>query len=85
MIFHFRRCPRSALPKRSAVEARVKRALSKDGQLLRRCSSRSRWFHNLGDYYIVDERNCIVATDVDLEQLAHEFRLLASDRAIVDD
>lgn len=56
-----------------AVEARVRRALEKEGQLLKKCRYDSRWYSDLGDYYVVDaSTNAIEASNCDLARLAAE-------------
>lgn len=60
-----------------ALEARVNRVLDKDGQALRKCREDSRWYSELGDYYIVNYyTNCIDAKHCDVEALAHELGVL---------
>jgi hypothetical protein len=61
-----------------AVMARVNRKLAKEDEMLRRCRSDSRGWHELGDFYVVDvSRNCITDKQVDLEALAREMDVLA--------
>jgi hypothetical protein len=61
-----------------ALLARINRALAKEDEGLRRCREDSRDFHNLGRYYRVDYfHNGIVGTDVDLESLGRELKVLA--------
>ena len=52
-----------------ALEARIKRALEKDGQILKKCRADSRWYSDLGDYYIVNQSNVIAAQHCSLEKL----------------
>lgn len=60
-----------------ALEARVKRALEKDGQTLKKCREDSRWYNELGEHYTVDvELNCVNAKHVDLEAWARELGVL---------
>ena len=62
---------------RRAVEARVKRALAKEDELLKKCREDSRWYSDLGRYYIIDIRfSAIVRKNEDLEDLARELRVL---------
>ena len=71
----------------AAVIGRVRRALRKRGEMLRR----TRWGRidrcgnyiptrarlELGEFYILDaQRNCIVAQDIDLEQTARDLEVL---------
>lgn len=63
----------------NALIGRVNRKLSAQGEVLRRCSERSRWFHDLGRYYIVSiYHNAIIAQHIDLEALAIELGALGS-------
>jgi hypothetical protein len=64
---------------RRAVEARVRRRLARDGELLRKTRPGNTWnVINLGDYYVVDVRsNFAVATHCDLDTLAPEIGVLA--------
>ena len=65
-----------------ALEARVKRALQKEGKLLRKCREDSRFYNELGDYYIVGENNFIQAQHCNLEKLAKEMELLKDYEAL---
>jgi DNA-binding response OmpR family regulator len=57
-----------------ALLARLRRALAKEGEILK--TTRPRDYSTLGDYYIVNDRNCVTAAGVDLESLAREMKLL---------
>lgn len=61
-----------------ALFARVARALEKDGEILRRCRSDSRWINDLGRYYTVQQSpsNSISRMHLDLEREARELQLL---------
>ena len=59
-----------------ALEARVKRSLEKDGKLLKKCRSDSRFYDDLGDYYIVSTANTIEAKRCSLAQLADDLDAL---------
>jgi hypothetical protein len=59
-----------------ALEARIKRALEKDGQILKKCRADSRWYSDLGDYYIVNQSNVIAAQHCSLEKLGKELKVL---------
>jgi hypothetical protein len=69
------------------VEARVRRALLRDGEVLRKTRPGNTWAKiDLGDYYTVDphtrfpeRRHC------DLEQLAREYRVIRPGEAIADE
>ena len=68
------------------IEARVRRALARDGEVLRKTRPGRTWAKvDLGDYYTVDphtrfpdRRHC------DLEQLARDYRVLRPDEVIVE-
>ena len=45
------------------------------GFIVRVCRYDSRWFHELGRYYLVSDDNVIVEKDVDLEDLAASLRV----------
>lgn len=60
----------------ATVEARVRRALARDGHVLHKCRPDSRDYHGYGPYYIVDERNCVVSSQHDLDHLARECGVL---------
>lgn len=56
-----------------AIMARIQRKLNKDGEVLKKCSQRSQWYHSLGDYYLINDRDFIIAHGIDLEKLAEEM------------
>lgn len=69
--------PKTADVSMRALEARVNRALDKDGQALRKCREDSRWYSELGDYYIVNyHTSAIDAKHCDVEALARELGVL---------
>jgi len=54
-----------------AVKRRINRRLAEKGECLRKCSSRSPWWNDLGNYYIAKINTTrVVQTDIDLEVLA---------------
>lgn len=59
-----------------ALVARINRRLNREGQTLRLCREDSRWFLELGRYYIVDDRNNITAQGVSLEALAADLGVM---------
>lgn len=60
----------------TALLTRIRRALAKNGEMLKKCRSARDW-PNLGDYYIVDvQLNAVVATHVDLEALARKIDVI---------
>ena len=59
-----------------AMEARIKRALEKQGQILKKCRVDSRFYSDFGDYYIVNQSNNVEATHCTLLGLAKETGLL---------
>jgi len=70
----------------SVIEARVRRALRRDGEVLRKTRPGNTWAKvDFGDYYTVDpctrfpeRRHC------DLEQLARECKVLQPGEVIAD-
>ncbi len=59
------------------LSARIRRALKKQEQTLRKCRETSKWFSELGRWYILDIRtNTVIAKDVRLVPLAHELEVL---------
>jgi hypothetical protein len=57
----------------------------KDGQLLRKCSPRSRWYYELGDYYAVSmPGNVVVAKHLDLAKIAYETGVISAVQMIVE-
>lgn len=67
-----------------AVMARINRKLSKESSKL--VKNRLRWQSGYGEYSIVDlASNTIIASNIELENLANEEGVLALDEAIVDD
>jgi len=61
----------------NALIQRINRAIAPEQQSLR--ITRDRWRSDLGDYYVVDfNRNWIVASHVNPEEVAREMGLLRS-------
>ena len=70
----------------SALLGRVNRKLSAQGEVLRRCSERSRWFDDLGRYYTVSVyHNAIIDKHNDLETLARELGALGPAEVLAED
>lgn len=68
----------------AAIIRRINRKLAHETQSLHRCRPGSRWWSDLGDYYIVDDaRNAIVATHVSLEDTARELGILGMAESLV--
>ena len=60
-----------------ALIQRINRALEKEGQILKTTRG-NKWRSSLGDYYVVDlNRNTMISTHVDLEELGREIKVLA--------
>ena len=60
-----------------ALFQRINRALEKEGQI-QKTTRGDKWRSSLGDHYVVDlNRNLIVSTHVDLEELGREIKALA--------
>ena len=66
-----------------AVKRRLNRRLVEKGECLRKCSSRSPWWSELGNYYIAEMNTTrVIQADVDLEALAREEGAMKSGEAI---
>ena len=86
---------------RRAVERRVSRRLAHEGLILRKCSPRSRWYGDLGDYYLmrITARHFVVghnqmppgpalylaATHQHLDHLARDYGVIGDGEVIADD
>ena len=54
-----------------AVKRRINRRLAEKGECLRKCSNRSPWWNELGNYYIAEMNTTrVIKADIDLEALA---------------
>jgi hypothetical protein len=54
-----------------AIARRARRKLADEGLRLRKCRSDSRWYLELGDWYLVDvATNCVVEKQCDIDELA---------------
>jgi hypothetical protein len=58
-----------------ALVSRINRKLAHDGEYLRKNRS-LRWQTDLGDWYVVNDRNCLVAAHVDVVKLGQELGVL---------
>jgi hypothetical protein len=66
-----------------ALVARCVRVLKKDGNTLRICQEGSRSFSTLGRFYTLDlDRNVVLDSDVDLEELAKKLGCLRGYEAL---
>ena len=70
----------------SVIEARLRRALAREGEVLRMTRPGNTWAkHDCGDYYVIDNAtNGVVRTHCDLEQLARECNVLRPGEVIAD-
>ena len=70
----------------SVIERRVRRALRREGEVLRKTRPGNTWAkHDCGDYYVVDNAtNGVVRSHCDLEQLARECNVLRPGEVIAD-
>lgn len=68
----------------AALEKRISRKLAHEGETLRKCRYNSRWFNDLGSYYVVNSYfNSITATHVDLETWGRDLEVLRENEALV--
>jgi hypothetical protein len=58
-----------------AREARLRRRAAREGETIHRVRERSRWYSELGPYYVVDDRNRIIASKCDLDTLERDYDL----------
>jgi hypothetical protein len=61
-----------------ALVQRINRKLKHQNERLRRLRGAGNWppprgYHDLGEYYVVDDCNCVTATHCDLEILARDL------------
>jgi hypothetical protein len=61
---------------RRALIQRINRRLSRDELTLKVCRTNSRAHYELGDFYILNWRNCIVDKHLDLEAFGRELGAL---------
>lgn len=66
----------------SAVIKRLRRCLIKRGEFLKTNRS-ERWWSDLGNYYILNDRNVIVASHIDIQALARSEAVLNPSEVIV--
>ena len=59
-----------------AIVARLRRALEKEGKILRKCREDHRDFGELGGYYCVSSANVVVDKDIPIESWARELGIL---------
>jgi len=73
-----------AISERALIQ-RINRYLEKEeGQFLRTCRENSRWYQELGRYYIVDiQSNFIDCTDQDLEKLGRDLKVLSKHEKVI--
>ncbi len=68
----------------SVIEARVRRTLRREGEVLHKVRPESRDYYGYGPYYVADERNCVVSSQHDLDDLARECGVLRTDEVIAE-
>jgi hypothetical protein len=82
----WRVCKKPPSLHRRAVERRVQHRLYPKGLVLRKCSPRSRWYAQLGDYYLVTiNTRTVLTTHQHLDDLAREHRVIREGQAIADE
>ena len=80
-------CSRTSCPNlaQRRLEARVKRALHREGQLLKKSREDTRAYMDWGEYGVIDPRSGgAVATHCDLEDLAQERGVMKSYETLAD-
>jgi hypothetical protein len=68
-----------------AVYQRLARRLARDGEYLKTCRYTSRWIHDLGRHYVVDDGNIITDKDVGIVDYARELGLIKPDDVVTDE
>jgi hypothetical protein len=68
-----------------AAEQRVRRALARENQVLHKLKPESRDYYSYGPYYVVDERNCVVSSQHDLDGLARQCGVLRPTEVLADE
>lgn len=66
---------------KEALYKRVARRLRRDGEYLRTART---WTTDTGWHYVVDDRNCITAGNLNLEQYGRELGVLRADEQIAE-
>jgi agmatine/peptidylarginine deiminase len=59
-----------------ALFSRIARKLAHEGSTLHKCRYDSRWFNDLGPYYVVDERNSVQERGFELLNFAEALGVL---------
>lgn len=65
--------------------ARVQRRLAKDGQVLKSCRDASRLASSLGNLYIVDSDDFVVAAHCSVRRLAADLEILGDGEVLAED
>jgi hypothetical protein len=62
-----------------AAVARINRKLNSNEQVLRKARGRGKVFLSVGQHYVIDRRlNCMIETNVDVEELARRLDCLSA-------
>ena len=67
-----------------AVYQRLARALAHDQQIIRTCRLRSRGYSFVGRHYVMNDRSIIVATHVDIADMARRAGVIGADDVVVE-
>lgn len=68
-----------------AAEQRLRRVLARENHVLHKLKPESRDYHNYGPYYVVDERNCVVSSQHDLDDLARQLGVIRPNEVLADE
>ncbi len=85
-IANVQNTPYSSFVSRPALEARVKRALNKQDEHLRKSRWNTRTYFELGEYYVIDIcTGGVRYSNIDLEDLARELGVMHDLEKFADD
>lgn len=69
----------------AAIMKRINRKLAQRGELLKKCQAGSRWYDELGPYFVVARDNGVIARKLDLATCARSLGCLEAWEALSED
>jgi hypothetical protein len=60
----------------AALMKRINRKLAKRGEILKKCQTGSRWYAELGPYYVVATDNGVIARKLELATCARSLKVI---------
>jgi hypothetical protein len=74
---------KSKISERALLQRLNRYLIREEDQTIKKCREDSRWYNDLGDYYTVDiKTKAIVATHVNLEEMARELKVISKHEAL---